>query len=319
MVVAVIPKFQKAQEDTALNSARALRNAAASWRAARGGDECPTVAQLRADKEIDTAAKTDDPWGSQFKISCADDEVTVSSPGRDKKEGSSDDLSVPAKGGTAAPDVAKMPFMSRRPLETTLRADEELTLIELLVTVALIAIMTTGAVMGSGALVNSRIRGATTMISGAIRIAFTRASATSRPNRLVFDFESSKVILEETSDTVLVRKEDTTGGSAAATQQEKDALEQASRIVKGPQAPRARFSAGQGARLRRSRHQRRAHARQRECAFARSKQVIPRMGRPRVARTSISGRGDKPSALRSSSAPKTPSDPTMACRFWCRR
>src|SRR4051812_15167932 len=70
-----------------------------------------------------------------------------------------------------------------------------LTLIELLITVALIAIMTTGAVMGSGALVNSRIRGATTMISGAIRIAFTRASATSRPNRLVFDFESSKVIL----------------------------------------------------------------------------------------------------------------------------
>src|SRR6476469_5489752 len=44
VVVAVIPKFQKAQEDTALNSARALRNAAASWRAARGGDECPTVA-----------------------------------------------------------------------------------------------------------------------------------------------------------------------------------------------------------------------------------------------------------------------------------
>jgi len=102
VVVAVIPKFQKAQEDTALNSARALRNAAASWRAARGGDECPTVAQLRADKEIDTAAKTDDPWGSQFKISCADDEITVSSPGRDKKEGSADDLSVPAKGGTAA-------------------------------------------------------------------------------------------------------------------------------------------------------------------------------------------------------------------------
>src|SRR5260370_900536 len=92
-----------------------------------------------------------------------------------------------------------------------------LTLIELLVTVALIAIMTTGAVIGSGALVNARIRGATTMISGAVRIAFTRASATSRPNRLVFDFESSKVILEETSDLVLVRKDEVTGGSAAAT------------------------------------------------------------------------------------------------------
>jgi general secretion pathway protein H len=117
-----------------------------------------------------------------------------------------------------------------------------LTLIELLITVALVAIVTTGAVMGSGALVNARMRGATTMISGAIRLAFTRASATSRPNRLVFDIETSKVLLEETSDLVLVRKDDATGGGAASTQAEKDALEQATRIVKGPQAPRARFA-----------------------------------------------------------------------------
>jgi general secretion pathway protein H len=81
------------------------------------------------------------------------------------------------------------------------------------------------------------------MISGAIRIAFTRASATSRPNRLVFDIDSSKVVLEETTDgTVLLKKDDATGGAAAVTQEEKDALEQASRIVKGPQAPRARFA-----------------------------------------------------------------------------
>ncbi len=95
VVVAVIPKFQKAQEDTALNSARELRNAVMRWRATRGGDQCPTVAQLVSDKEIDTASKVDDPWGSAFKIACSDDEVTVTSLGRDKKEGSADDLSVP--------------------------------------------------------------------------------------------------------------------------------------------------------------------------------------------------------------------------------
>jgi general secretion pathway protein G len=102
VVVAVIPKFQGAQNDTALNSAREIRNAVVRWRATRGGDECPTVAQLRADKEIDTASKIDDPWGSQFKIACADDEITVTSPGRDKKEGTADDLSVPPKGNTAS-------------------------------------------------------------------------------------------------------------------------------------------------------------------------------------------------------------------------
>jgi general secretion pathway protein G len=95
VVVAVIPKFQQAQEDTALNSAREIRNAVVRWRATRGGDDCPSVAQLVTDKEIDTASKVDDPWGSPFKIACTPDEVTVSSLGRDKKEGTKDDLSVP--------------------------------------------------------------------------------------------------------------------------------------------------------------------------------------------------------------------------------
>ena len=102
VVVAVIPKFQQAQEDTALNSAREIRNAVVRWRATRGGDDCPTVAQLVSDKEIDTASKVDDPWGSPFKIACTPDEVTVSSLGRDKKEGTKDDLSVP-KGGPRTP------------------------------------------------------------------------------------------------------------------------------------------------------------------------------------------------------------------------
>jgi general secretion pathway protein G len=96
VVVAVIPKFRQAQIDTALNSAREIRGAVTRWRA-RGGDQCPTVAQLVSDKEIDTASKTDDPWGSAFKIICTEDEVVVTSPGPDKKEGSQDDLSVPAK------------------------------------------------------------------------------------------------------------------------------------------------------------------------------------------------------------------------------
>jgi hypothetical protein len=65
------------------------------WRATRGGDQCPTVPLLVTDKEIDTASKIDDPWGSQFKIVCSEDEVFVTSPGRDKKEGTADDLSVP--------------------------------------------------------------------------------------------------------------------------------------------------------------------------------------------------------------------------------
>jgi general secretion pathway protein G len=98
VVVAVIPKFKGAQVDIAGQSAREIRNAVVRYRA-RGSDTCPTVAQLQTEKEIDTAAKPDDPWGSQFKIECADDEIYVVSMGPDKKEGTADDISVPKKTG----------------------------------------------------------------------------------------------------------------------------------------------------------------------------------------------------------------------------
>jgi general secretion pathway protein G len=98
VVVAVIPKFQGAQVDIAGQSAREIRNAVTRYRA-RGTDTCPTVAQLQSEKEIDQASKADDPWGSPFKIECTDDEVYVISLGRDKKENTADDISVPKKAG----------------------------------------------------------------------------------------------------------------------------------------------------------------------------------------------------------------------------
>ena len=96
VVVAVIPKFKDAQIQTASQSAREIRNAVTRYRA-RGTDQCPTVAQLVTEKEIDSASKLDDPWGSPFKIECADDEIYVTSVGADKKEGSADDIVVPKK------------------------------------------------------------------------------------------------------------------------------------------------------------------------------------------------------------------------------
>ena len=82
-----------------------------------------------------------------------------------------------------------------RPTFSNRNRQRGLTLIELLVTIALISIVTTAVVMGSGALVNSRVRGAASMISGAVRLAYTRASATSRPNRIAFDLDESTVAL----------------------------------------------------------------------------------------------------------------------------
>jgi general secretion pathway protein G len=97
VVVAVIPKFKDAQIKTADQNAREIRNAVTRYRA-RGTDTCPTVAQLKSEKEIDSASNTNDPWGSGYKSECGDDEIYVSSPGPDKKEGTADDIAVPKKG-----------------------------------------------------------------------------------------------------------------------------------------------------------------------------------------------------------------------------
>jgi general secretion pathway protein H len=136
--------------------------------------------------------------------------------------------------------------MTARPPEVATQGTSRgLTLIELLVTLALMTIVTGAVVFGSGAVAASRVRGAATTIAGAIRVAFTRASAMSRPGRivLVLNKEDPRVMLEETNDTLLVKKDDTAGGAEAVTPEEREAISQADRIIKGPRAPRPRFSA----------------------------------------------------------------------------
>ena len=91
----VLPRYRKAQIDTATTTARTLRQAATLWRSLKGAaGECPTVSRLIEDKEIDPASTTQDPWGQPFAVACTDDDVLVSSPGPDGKPGTKDDISV---------------------------------------------------------------------------------------------------------------------------------------------------------------------------------------------------------------------------------
>lgn len=114
---------------------------------------------------------------------------------------------------------------------------------EVLIVLAIIGIMTGVIVVGSGQLASSRLRHSSTMIAGAIRVGFSRASATSKSIRLVMDFTENEIWLEEGDQPMLVQSKDTTstGGAAAATEAEKLAIEEGSRIVKGPTAPRVSF------------------------------------------------------------------------------
>ncbi len=135
------------------------------------------------------------------------------------------------------------PFdLMSRPARARMRS-RGLTLIEVLVVMAIIAILMGAIVIGSGQMASSRMRHSSTMIAGAIRVGFSRASATSKSVRLVMDFTENEIWLEEGDQPMLVQSKDTTGtgGAAAATAAEKQALEEGARIVKGPTPPRASF------------------------------------------------------------------------------
>lgn len=123
-------------------------------------------------------------------------------------------------------------------------AGRGMTLIEILVVLVILGLVMGGVLMGTGQLASSRLRHSATMISGAIRVAFSRASSTSKSIRLVMDFDENKIWLEEGDQPHLVQSKDLsgTGGASAATVAEQQALEEAGRIVKGVTTPRTAFT-----------------------------------------------------------------------------
>ena len=92
---AVVPIYRTSQKRTARLNASSLRRVAGAWRMSHLGDECPDFARLRADNLIDRESSIQDPWGSNYGILCTEDDVTVFSPGPDKKVGTEDDIVAP--------------------------------------------------------------------------------------------------------------------------------------------------------------------------------------------------------------------------------
>lgn len=94
---ALLPKFGKAQEDTARQGALEIRKVVQAYQLDKPG-ECPTPGQLKKEGYLDRAGTSNDPWGGAYTIKCDDNEIYVSSAGKDKKRGTPDDIQVPAAG-----------------------------------------------------------------------------------------------------------------------------------------------------------------------------------------------------------------------------
>jgi general secretion pathway protein H len=118
-----------------------------------------------------------------------------------------------------------------------------MTLVEILIVMAIVALMMGVIVAGSGQTSSARLRQSAALVTGAVRVAYGRASSMSRPTRLVFDFENETITMEESAAPMLVRPKDTTGtgGADPVTEAERNAVAEGQRIVKGPEAPRAAF------------------------------------------------------------------------------
>jgi general secretion pathway protein H len=123
-------------------------------------------------------------------------------------------------------------------------ASRGLTLIEILVVIAIAALISGVVIAGSGQLPSARLKGSATMIASAVKVAFTRATATSRDLRLVMDLDQQMIWLEQSDVPMLVQAKDkeATGGADPVTTKEQEAIAEGERILKGPPIPKPRFT-----------------------------------------------------------------------------
>jgi general secretion pathway protein G len=95
VAVAVFPNWGRAQQKAATANARNLRGAVKTWWVEHDPSLCPDINQLIRDQALDRDSPRTDPWGTPWRIECADHDVTILSDGSDRTAGTSDDIRIP--------------------------------------------------------------------------------------------------------------------------------------------------------------------------------------------------------------------------------
>jgi general secretion pathway protein G len=93
--VGVMAAKKKADIGTTKTACNSVRQAVMLWKSGHPGEDCPTMEQLKQEKELGADFNLKDPWGNPFKFTCDSDETTCTTAGPDKKEGTDDDIVVP--------------------------------------------------------------------------------------------------------------------------------------------------------------------------------------------------------------------------------
>jgi general secretion pathway protein G len=95
--VFLVPRDADAK-DQAERDAKRIQRVAADYRRESGAG-CPTLTELERARLLPEDARTDDPWGERFRVVCSGEQVSVTSPGRDGKPNTLDDIRVSAGAG----------------------------------------------------------------------------------------------------------------------------------------------------------------------------------------------------------------------------
>jgi general secretion pathway protein G len=93
--VGLMAAKKSADIGTAKTACNTIRSAITMWKQAHPGEDCPTLDQLKKDKNLDRGFVSKDAWGNPFKPTCETDEIICMTAGPDKKEGTEDDIIVP--------------------------------------------------------------------------------------------------------------------------------------------------------------------------------------------------------------------------------
>jgi hypothetical protein len=88
---------------TAKTACNTIRSATTVWKQSHPSEDCPTLDQLRQDKNLDRGFVMKDVWGNPFKLTCETDDIVCTTAGPDKKEGTQDDIIVPPPDAPCGP------------------------------------------------------------------------------------------------------------------------------------------------------------------------------------------------------------------------
>jgi general secretion pathway protein G len=92
VAVGAIRMLREAEDKQAKINAAALATAAEAFIISHRSEECPTPEEMQRDGVLSSRSKTEDPWGTPYRIVCAPDSAIATSAGRDQTFDTDDDV-----------------------------------------------------------------------------------------------------------------------------------------------------------------------------------------------------------------------------------